>query len=128
MNYVLYNAKSHNGNQVDTIEKFKELEATKKNVLDVNYDEFLPSLKEDDKVILVGGDGTLNHFVNDVDGKELPCKFYFYSAGTGNDGRQCLYLLGYQFVLGSARGSLSSRMPRRKSWSATRTKTKEVFS
>ena len=85
MNYVLYNAKSHNGNQVDTIEKFKELEATKKNVLDVNYDEFLPSLKEDDKVILVGGDGTLNHFVNDVDGKELPCKFYFYSAGTGND-------------------------------------------
>ena len=85
MNYILYNAKSHNGNQLDTIEKLKNLEATKINVLEVKYDEFFEKLMADDKVILVGGDGTLNHFVNDVDGKELPCKFYYLASGTGND-------------------------------------------
>ena len=85
MNYILYNEKSHNGNQLDSNEKLKNLDAKKISVFEVNYDEFLGTLKEDDKVILVGGDGTLNHFVNDVDGKELPCKFYFLSSGTGND-------------------------------------------
>ena len=46
---------------------------------------FFAALKEDDKVILCGGDGTLNHFINDVDAALLKNEVYLYSVGTGND-------------------------------------------
>ena len=85
MNYILYNEKSRNGNQANTSEYLKGMEAEKLNVIGLNYKEFLEKLNSDDKVILVGGDGTLNHFVNDIDCENLPCKFYFLSSGTGND-------------------------------------------
>ena len=38
-----------------------------------------------DKVILCGGDGTLNHFINDVDGNSVQRDVYFFGTGTGND-------------------------------------------
>lgn len=36
-------------------------------------------------MILCGGDGTLNRFVNDVNGMNIPNKLYYYPTGTGND-------------------------------------------
>jgi len=38
-----------------------------------------------DKIILCGGDGTLNHFVNDIDGKTVGKDVYFFATGSGND-------------------------------------------
>ena len=46
---------------------------------------FFDALKDDDKVILCGGDGTLNHFINDVDTDALKNDVYLYATGTGND-------------------------------------------
>ncbi|MBQ9773692.1 MAG: diacylglycerol kinase family protein [Clostridia bacterium] len=40
---------------------------------------------ENDTVILSGGDGTLNRFVNENEGLELPQKLYYYASGSGND-------------------------------------------
>lgn len=49
-----------------------------------SYPEFFASLEEGEKVVLCGGDGTLNRFINDTAGLELPEILYF-GAGSGND-------------------------------------------
>ena len=55
------------------------------DVIGADYNELFKKIKKEDTCTIVGGDGTLNHFVNLVDKMELPCDFYFYAAGTGND-------------------------------------------
>ena len=50
-----------------------------------DYSGFFATLAEDDVVILCGGDGTLNRFVNDTDGMDLPCQILYAPGGTGND-------------------------------------------
>lgn len=89
MNYLLYNPLSKNGQNVEKIRQIEESyggNATKVSVLEEEkYAAILQSLKDEDEVVLVGGDGTLNHFVNRVRNKRLPCKVYFNAKGTGND-------------------------------------------
>lgn len=89
MKYILFNEKSRNGGNQETFEhlksKFENDEIHIKNIIGIDYKEFFKTLTIDDEVIICGGDGTLNHFANDIVGLRLPCRFYFYSAGTGND-------------------------------------------
>lgn len=40
---------------------------------------------ENDTVVLSGGDGTLNRFINANEGVELPKNLYYFAAGSGND-------------------------------------------
>ncbi|MCM1438339.1 MAG: diacylglycerol kinase family protein [Roseburia sp.] len=51
----------------------------------INYAEFLADCKEGEAVIIAGGDGTLNRFINDTDGLEFNVPVYYYAAGNGND-------------------------------------------
>lgn len=51
----------------------------------MNYQEFFDGLKKDDEVVLVGGDGTINHFVNNFDKSKIHNKIYLLANGTGND-------------------------------------------
>ena len=46
---------------------------------------FFDGLKEDDEVILTGGDGTINRFANDVYGYEFKNPVYYVKCGSGND-------------------------------------------
>lgn len=46
---------------------------------------FLEGLTKKDKLVIMGGDGTLNHFVNGIDEREWNFPIYCYGAGTGND-------------------------------------------
>ncbi len=46
---------------------------------------FLAGLDPDAKVILCGGDGTLNCFVNAIDGTSYTQELFYYPAGSGND-------------------------------------------
>lgn len=91
MVYLLYNplANNNTGEQKkEEVIKVLEPKYGKMTTLDVtkmNYDEFLNELKEDDRVVLLGGDGTLMKFANTVYGKKLVCPFFLYKAGTGND-------------------------------------------
>ena len=87
MIYLLYNARSKNGCNPELQKSLEEKYGIeeKKDVIELDYKEFIKTLKKNDKVILTGGDGTLHHFCNYVDGIDLPCNFYFYSSGTGND-------------------------------------------
>ena len=46
---------------------------------------YVNRLLDADKLVVVGGDGTLNRFVNSVEDKEYPFPIYCYAGGTGND-------------------------------------------
>ena len=50
-----------------------------------NKQIFVDAITAEDTLMIVGGDGTLNHFVNEVEDREYPFPIYCYAAGTGND-------------------------------------------
>ena len=89
MKYVLFNELSNNSKGKDAAleltKEFKEGEFELKSLIDLNMEEFVKSLSKEDAIYLVGGDGTLNHFVNDVDCDALENEVYLYAGGTGND-------------------------------------------
>lgn len=56
------------------------------NVTEVeSYSELFTSLDGDTDVYILGGDGTLNHFVNDTAEVDIKSDVYYFAAGTGND-------------------------------------------
>ena len=56
------------------------------NVEDIgDYHEFFRNIPTDDKIIVAGGDGTLNRFINDTDCCNVLQDVYFFPAGSGND-------------------------------------------
>ena len=87
--YVLYNKLSGNGAGEERANKVKELWADKelvfRDIVGLDWEEFLKELAPDDVIVICGGDGTFNHFVNDTDGIDLGHDVYFYSTGTGSD-------------------------------------------
>lgn len=87
---ILYNPKSNNGAaEAETKTLDKLLSGDSLEYIDIvslgDVKGFVSSLTPDDKLILAGGDGTLNHFINDVDGLDIKNEVYFYPTGTGND-------------------------------------------
>lgn len=88
MKYILYNAKSQNGNGRKAAEGYlaKEGEGTVLvDLVELDIKEWLKDVQETDTLILCGGDGTLNRLANDLDGMDLPCPLLHYRGGTGND-------------------------------------------
>ncbi len=63
----------------------KETEVKYVDITTVSYPEFFSGLCADDVVIICGGDGTLNHFINDT--KDIPYEneIQLFACGTGND-------------------------------------------
>ena len=47
--------------------------------------ELVNGLAPSDAIVVAGGDGTLNHFINEVDCDSIPNPIYYYATGTGND-------------------------------------------
>lgn len=90
MLYLLYNPKANNGNSEKELKKFpkdflKE-EPQKVNVLELtDYEGFLKGLSKEDTIVLAGGDGTLNNFINAAKDITLENDVYLYKLGTGND-------------------------------------------
>lgn len=87
--YVLYNPFSSNGGgrkNAESINRFVNEPLDFVNMSEINsYEEFFASLDADDKIILCGGDGTLNHFINDCKNKFPDNEIDFFGTGTGND-------------------------------------------
>lgn len=50
-----------------------------------NYAAFLNGLEAEDYLIIAGGDGTLNRFVNDTEGLQINRQILYFPVGTGND-------------------------------------------
>ncbi len=92
MNYLLYNPKSSHGRG----EKIKNKALKKLNKVfpnltpidftNIDYKEFSSKLFDDDNVIITGGDGTLNYFVNlNLKNNIKKKNCFMYGCGTGND-------------------------------------------
>lgn len=87
---VLYNPLSGKLAGNDVREKLQnELKSEKVSFYDVteisDKQTFLSGLSNDVKILIAGGDGTLNRFVNTVDVERLNNDVYYYAAGNGND-------------------------------------------
>lgn len=50
-----------------------------------DYREFFSSLSDDDDIIVCGGDGTLNRFINAIEAIEINNSIMYYATGSGND-------------------------------------------
>lgn len=50
-----------------------------------SYRDFFAGLKAGTDVIVCGGDGTLNRFVNDCGDLDFPCDILYFATGSGND-------------------------------------------
>lgn len=87
---ILYNPMSNNGNgeaEVKVLhDKLEGNELYYENITEIsNIKEFISGLAADDKVIIAGGDGTLNHFINDIDDLLIKNEVLFFATGSGND-------------------------------------------
>lgn len=87
MKYLLFNAQTNNLKYKEEFEEAKAKidENEVVDVANIDYVEFLKSLKEEDEVILFGGDGTLNYFINAIGDYTPVNNVYLYPLGTGND-------------------------------------------
>ena len=89
MKYVLMNPRANNGQgEQDAREWAKCLneEVTYVNVLETkDMKGFVLGLNPEDVIIVAGGDGTLNHFANDVAEIEVKNECYYVKSGSGND-------------------------------------------
>ena len=90
MNYhVLYNPLAGNGDSKATLDKLSALLDGSLSTHDItkitDYKEFFAPLGEDDAVVLSGGDGTINRFINDTEDVEINCDILYFPSGSGND-------------------------------------------
>ncbi len=80
MKYYLYNSLANNGIRPDVPEGAAPVDA-----VGMDYPAYLAGLDPEDEVVLIGGDGTLNYFINAVKGAEIKNNVYLLGSGTGND-------------------------------------------
>ncbi len=87
--YVLYNEKAGTKNDAKNIKALETMVKGALKFIDVteiqDYASFLAGLEKDDYLIIAGGDGTLNRFVNNVEGLPYDGEILYYPNGTGND-------------------------------------------
>ena len=88
--HILYNPASDNGRGADEAAAAEQLlkgsEVVKQDITTVDQQEYiLKNTAFGDTIVICGGDGTLNRFVNTVDVAESERTIAFYATGTGND-------------------------------------------
>ena len=69
--------------KADLEKEFKEF--TPIDLVEYKPEEFFKTISKEDKVIVLGGDGTLNVFANNIKKYNVECEMYFYKGGNGND-------------------------------------------
>ena len=55
------------------------------SLIDLEIDKFFERLTTSDRLVVVGGDGTLHYFVNYINGIEVKNDIFYIPNGTGND-------------------------------------------
>lgn len=91
MNYhILYNPLAGKAKKqsicIDNIELPENAQKKLYNMTEIiDYKAFFTSLSSEDKVVVCGGDGTLNRFINGIDGIGITNDIFYLAAGSGND-------------------------------------------
>ena len=87
--YVLYNPIAGAGNGEEKVKALCTLISEPLEFYDVtkisNYQAFLSELKDDDYIVVAGGDGTINRFINNTAEFCIPQDILYYPMGSGND-------------------------------------------
>ena len=87
--YVLYNPMAGNGHGEEKAREIeKKVQGQKieyRDVTRMDAADFLARLPMEVTVVLAGGDGTLNHFINRYGSSVLNRPLYYFPAGSGND-------------------------------------------
>jgi diacylglycerol kinase family enzyme len=89
MIYLLTNPLANNSKGTEDARKWKtdnNVDCELLNLLEIkDLKGFFDGLDPEDEVILSGGDGTLNHFTNEIYGYEFKNPLYYIKCGSGND-------------------------------------------
>ncbi len=105
MRYALYNPLSTKSLSKEELEvKLKEINSeVEYEFVDVTTIEdrkaFLDGLKENDDIVICGGDGTLNKMVNSYDFEKFEHNVYLYKTGNGNDFLRDVNQFNQDFIL-----------------------------
>ncbi len=88
--HILYNPLSDNGHGTEeadqAVARVNGADTIKRDITTIDIKEFIENETSPDDVILIcGGDGTLNRFINNTEGLEINRRIDFYATGTGND-------------------------------------------
>lgn len=87
--YILYNPLAGHGShdeKLGTLKSYLKGECIEYYVTDIaDYHQLLSTLEADDKIVISGGDGTLNRFINAVDPDLITNDVLYYASGSGND-------------------------------------------
>ncbi len=88
-NYILFNPLAGHGDHKDQLEALKNMlegEIIVNDIRDIkSYKDFLLAIGSEDRIILCGGDGTINRFANESGYEKLKNEIYYYPMGSGND-------------------------------------------
>lgn len=89
INYILHNPLAGHGSDdthLNSLIGLLDGEVITTDITSISdFADFFNKIPSDAKVILSGGDGTLNKFVNLVDTHNLSREIYYYASGSGND-------------------------------------------
>ena len=87
--YVIYNPLAGKGTALEDAGLLEMVFPEALEFLDMtsitDYASWIGSINKEDFIVLVGGDGTLNRFVNATAQMEIPQKIFYYPSGSGND-------------------------------------------
>ncbi|MBE6702700.1 MAG: diacylglycerol kinase family protein, partial [Ruminococcaceae bacterium] len=87
--YVLYNPYSDNNTgkeKAENVRKVYDKEVVMTDITAItSYADFFGAIAPEDEIIVSGGDGTLNRFINDTDGLDVTNDVLYFATGTGND-------------------------------------------
>ena len=89
MTYVLFNPLAGHDKMEEVIAPLVDSLGQDVRALDIreinDYAALLGDLGEQDSLIICGGDGTLNRFINETEGISVNCQVLYVAAGSGND-------------------------------------------
>lgn len=88
MTYVFYNPEAGNGcgrEKAEALGKRLGEKITYLNIKEYRAKDIAAFAPDWEKVVIAGGDGTLNRFINELNGEEPEREIYYYPAGSGND-------------------------------------------
>ena len=84
--YVFFNPIAGNGAKVETLKGIISDRLVFYDITQVeNYSEIVYSMEEDDYIIICGGDGTLNRFINATGVTFIKNDVLYFPCGSGND-------------------------------------------
>lgn len=86
--YIIYNPFAGNGKckkDIDTLKSlYNDIVLVDMCKID-SYESFFAGIDASDDIIICGGDGTLNCFINDIKNVDIKNTVYYYAVGSGND-------------------------------------------